>query len=65
MRDEMIIAAAIRRARRNAGMTQEALARRAGTSVRTVRAMETATGNPSLRSVSAVARSLGLRLTVK
>ena len=65
MRDEMIIAAAIRRARRNAGMTQEALARRAGTSVRTVRAMETATGNPSLRSVSAVARTLGMRLVVK
>jgi transcriptional regulator with XRE-family HTH domain len=65
MRDVASIAASIRSARKSTGMTQEDLARLAGTSVRTVRAIETASGNPSLRAVVAVANVLGLQLTVR
>lgn len=58
------IAKQIRRSRKEAGLTQEELAHLAGTSERTVRAIETATGNPSLRAVAAVAGVLGLKLGV-
>lgn len=56
------IAARIRSARKSAGLTQEDLAHLAETSERTIRAIETATGNPSLRAVTAAARVLGLRV---
>lgn len=65
LQDEMTIAAGIRSARRDAGLTQEDLAHLAGTSVRTVRAIETGTGNPSLQAVAAVANVLGLQLVVR
>ncbi|KRE80259.1 helix-turn-helix transcriptional regulator [Arthrobacter sp. Soil763] len=58
------IAGAVRRTRREAGLTQEDLAHLAGTSERTVRAIETGTGNPSLHAVVAVANVLGLAVTV-
>lgn len=64
MGDVAGIGEGIRRSRRDAGLTQEDLAHLAGTSERTVRAIETGTGNPSLRSVAAVANVLGLKLTV-
>lgn len=58
------VAASIRAARKEAGLTQEDLANLAETSERTIRAIETGTGNPSLRVVAAAADVLGLRLTV-
>ena len=58
------VAASIRSARKDAGLTQEDLANLAETSERTIRAIETGTGNPSLRAVVAAANVLGLRLTV-
>lgn len=58
------IAAGIRRARKDAGITQADLADLAGTSERTIRAIETGTGNPSLAALVAVANVLGLHLTV-
>ncbi|WP_243400117.1 helix-turn-helix transcriptional regulator [Arthrobacter glacialis] len=58
------VANSIRRARKDAGLTQEDLANLAETSERTIRAIETGTGNPSLRAVAAAANVLGLRLTV-
>ncbi|MHA7304740.1 helix-turn-helix transcriptional regulator [Arthrobacter sp. TMN-49] len=58
------VAARIRAARKEAGLTQEDLANLAETSERTIRAIETGTGNPSLRAVVAAANVLGLRLTV-
>ncbi len=58
------IAEGIRRNRKEAGLTQEELAHLAGTSERTVRAIETGTGNPSLQAVVAVANVLGLKLAV-
>lgn len=58
------VATGIRGARKEAGLTQEDLAILAGTSERTIRAIETGTGNPSLRAVAAAANVLGLRLTV-
>ena len=65
MGDVSSIGASIRSARKDAGITQEDLAHLAGTSVRTVRAIETGTGNPSLRAVVAVSGGLGLQLTVR
>lgn len=64
MGDVAAIAEGIRRARKDAGLTQEQLAQLAGTSERTVRAIETRTGNPSLQSVVAIANVLGLKLAV-
>lgn len=57
------IAASIRTARKDAGLTQRDLADLAETSERTIRAIETGTGNPSLHAVAAAANVLGLRLT--
>ncbi|MFH5878803.1 helix-turn-helix transcriptional regulator [Arthrobacter sp. NA-172] len=62
MEDLAAIAAAIRKARKEAGITQADLADLGGTSERTVRAIETATGNPSLTAVVAVANAVGLHL---
>lgn len=64
MSDVLSIGAGIRSARKDAGITQEDLAHMARISVRTVRAIETGTGNPSLQAVVAVSGVLGLRLTV-
>nr|WP_261375042.1 helix-turn-helix domain-containing protein [Arthrobacter sp. KBS0702] len=64
MGDVAEIAEGIRRNRKEAGLTQEDLAHLAGTSERTVRAIETGTGNPSLQAVVAVANVLGLKLAV-
>lgn len=63
--DALSVAAGIRSARKDAGITQEDLAHLAGTSVRTVRTIETGTGNPSLQAVIAVSNVLGLHLTVQ
>jgi DNA-binding XRE family transcriptional regulator len=62
MEDVLSIASSIRAARKDAGLTQEDLAHLAGTSERTVRGLETATGNPSLRAVVSIANVLGLHL---
>ncbi|GAA2143374.1 hypothetical protein GCM10009825_33620 [Arthrobacter humicola] len=63
--DVLSVAAGIRSARKDAGITQEDLAHLAGTSVRTVRSIETGSGNPSLQAVIAVSNVLGLHLTVQ
>lgn len=55
----------IRAARKEAGLTQKDLADLAGTSERTVRAIETGTGNPTLAAVAATANVLGLRLAAE
>lgn len=62
MGDIADVGSSIRRARKEAGVTQETLAELIDTSVRTVRAIESGTGNPSLRAVAAAANALGLRL---
>ncbi|GAA1863140.1 hypothetical protein GCM10009715_07980 [Paeniglutamicibacter psychrophenolicus] len=54
----------IRRARKDAGLAQGELADLAEVSERTVRALETATGNPSLRAVASVLNVLGLKIGV-
>ncbi|WP_411730694.1 helix-turn-helix domain-containing protein [Paeniglutamicibacter sp.] len=56
------LAMEIRRARKESGLTQGELADLAGVSERTIRALETATGNPSLRAVVSVLNVLGLKL---
>ena len=58
------IATGIRTARKEAGLTQEDLALLAETSQRTIRAIETGTGNPTLKSVVAAANVLGLKVEV-
>ncbi|MFJ5698414.1 helix-turn-helix transcriptional regulator [Arthrobacter sp. NPDC093139] len=65
MDDFTSIGADIRSARKDAGLSQEDLAHLAGTSQRTVRAIETGTGNPSLRAVVAAANVLGLHVAVR
>lgn len=60
--DVKSIGASIRRARKAAGITQDILADLIGTSARTVHAIETGTGNPSLLTVAAAAKAVGLRL---
>ncbi len=60
--DVQAIGAGIRRARREAGITQSTLADLIGTSARTIHAIETGTGNPSLVTVAAAANAVGLHL---
>lgn len=56
------IGVSVRLARKAAGITQETLADLIGTSTRTIHAIETGTGNPSLLAVVAAANAVGLRL---
>jgi y4mF family transcriptional regulator len=56
------IGLAVRSARKDAGLNQGDLADLAGVSERTVRAIETGTGNPTLAAVVSVANVLGLHL---
>lgn len=65
MDDFALIGAGIRSARKDAGLSQEDLAHLAGTSQRTIRAIETGTGNPSLKAVVAAANVLGLHVAVR
>lgn len=58
------IGTAIRRARKDAGLTQQQLAELAELSDRTVREIELGSGNPGLGSVLVVLTVLGLDLTV-
>ena len=58
------IASSIRTARKKAGLTQADLADLAEVSERTVRAIESDTGNPSLRAISSILDVLGLKLMV-
>jgi len=60
--DISAIGAGIRRARKEAGITQDTLADLIGTSSRTIHAIETGTGNPSLVTVAAAANAVGLHL---
>ena len=62
MEDIAAIGASIRHARKEAGITQETLADLIGTSSRTIHAIETGTGNPSLGTVAAAANTVGLHL---
>ncbi|HEY8702767.1 MAG TPA: helix-turn-helix domain-containing protein [Arthrobacter sp.] len=62
MDDIAAIGASIRRARKEAGITQDTLADLIGTSSRTIHAIETGTGNPSLVTVAAAANAVGLHL---
>ena len=65
MDDFASLGAGIRSARKDAGLSQEDLAHLAGTSQRTIRAIETGTGNPSLKAVVATANVLGLHVAVR
>jgi putative transcriptional regulator len=58
------LAQELRRACKEAGLTQGDLADLAGVSERTVRALETSSGNPSLRAVVSVFDVLGLKVGV-
>lgn len=63
--DAINIGSRIRAARKDAGLTQQELGDLAGVSQRTVRAIETGTGNPVLAAVVAVANVLGLHAVVE
>lgn len=57
--------AAIRRARERAGLSQQELARRAGTSQATISAYENAAKEPSLRTFDRLLAAAGARLVMK
>ncbi len=61
----MDAARALRDARRSAGLTQAALAARAGTSQATLSAYEAGRKQPSLATLSRVLEAAGARLTVE
>lgn len=65
MGDVEAIGELVRAARKDAMLTQSGLADLAGVSERTVRAIETGTGNPTLAAVVAVANTLGLHLDAR
>ena len=58
-------ASALRLARRDSGLTQEALAARAGTSQATVSAYESARKQPSVATLSRLLAAAGSRLTIE
>jgi len=58
------IGTAIRRARKEAGLTQQQLGDLAGVSDRTLRDIESGAGGSALRSVLTVLAVLGLQVTV-
>ncbi|MDN5600863.1 MAG: helix-turn-helix domain-containing protein [Brachybacterium sp.] len=58
------IGRSIRRARKDAGLTQQQLGELAGLSDRTIREIEIGTGRPGLASVLTVLAVLGLNLEV-
>lgn len=62
MDDIEALGRSIRAARRQSGITQQDLADLAGIGVRTVRAIESGTGNPSLGAVVTVANAVGLNV---
>ncbi len=60
----MKIYSILRKARIEAGMTQETLARRIGVAQPVVARLESGRSNPSLRTLERVARVFKLRVTV-
>jgi y4mF family transcriptional regulator len=60
--DIRAIGLSVRLARKDAGLKQSDLADLAGVSERTVRAIETGSGNPTLAAVVTVVNVLGLHL---
>ena len=65
MDDGIALGRALRSARTGLGLTQRDLAELAGVSERTVRALETATGNPSVGALMSVANAVGLHLELR
>src|SRR3954469_20905880 len=61
----MRIDVALREARRSAGLSQQELARRSGTSQATISAYENGAKEPSLRTLDRVLAAAGARLTVE
>ena len=58
------VGAALLRARKEAGMTQDALASASGVSRITIARIEQARINPSFRTLEALAHGMGRRLTI-
>ena len=61
----MRIGTALRRAREHAGLSQQELARRAGTSQATISAYENGAKEPALRTLDRLLASAGARLAVE
>lgn len=61
----MRIATELRRARERAGLTQQELARRAGTSQATISAYENGAKEPSVRTLDRLLAAAGARLAVE
>lgn len=63
-RDVWRLASALKRARQRHNLTQQAVSRRAGISARSLQDLERGNVWPSLITVSHVARSIGLRISL-
>lgn len=63
MNDYSSISEMISKRRRFLGLTQDALASRAGVSLRSLKSIEAAEGNPTLLQLTKVLHFLGLKLT--
>ena len=61
----MRIGTALRRAREDAGLSQQELARRAGTSQATISAYENGAKEPSLRTLDRLLAATGARLAIE
>lgn len=63
--DVIVIMEALRKRRKQVGMIQEQLAEKIGMSVKSVTDWETARRTPTLDTLAAMARVLGMRITVE
>ena len=61
-RGEVDIADAVRRMRHLSGLTQPLFAKHRGISVQALRQIESGTGNPTVRTLDAIAKIFGLRV---
>jgi transcriptional regulator with XRE-family HTH domain len=65
LQEEFALASAIIDARNGAGLTQEELARRMGTTQPVVARLESGRGHPSMRTLERLAQATGSRLLIR
>lgn len=65
LEEEFVLASAVMDARNRAGLTQEALARKMGTTQPVVARLESGQVHPSMRTLERLAKATGSRLIIK
>src|SRR6266536_6472657 len=64
LEEEFVLASAVMDVRNRAGLTQEALARKMGTTQPVVARLESGRGRPSMRTLDRLAKATGSRLVI-